>query len=159
MAITLRENFPGLLNWAVKIVATDYSDDMLARTRAGEYSQFEVNRGLPAKMLLKYFVRRGNVWQADEQVRRMIEVRKLNLTSPMSIVPQCDIVFLRNVLIYFDVATKQAILGRVFRSLVPDGYLFLGGGETLINLSVPFTREEVGRTVCFRPLPNGTPAT
>lgn len=151
LAITIREHFPDLAAWDVRILATDLSDDMVRRTREGIYSQFEMNRGLPARLLVKYFDRHGTQWQAKDDLRRMIDARKMNLTSPFPALPRCDVVFLRNVLIYFDTATKLSLLTRVHRVLAADACLFLGGGETLINLNVPFVRAEVGPTVCFRP--------
>ena len=125
---------------------------MLARIRDGKYSQFEVNRGLPAKLLIKYFDRQGAHYFAKDELKRMIQCKKLNLAENWPLMPKFDVVFLRNVLIYFDQPMKEAILKRVHRALAPDGWLFLGGGETLINLNVPFTRVTTGKTVCFRPV-------
>ncbi len=140
IAMLIREHFPELSNWNIRIVATDLSDEMLSRTFSGKYSQFEVNRGLPAKLLVKYFDRVGIVWQVKEELRRMIECRKLNLVGVWPLMPAFDVIFLRNVLIYFDQGTKAEILSRVRSVMHSDSKLFLGGGETLINLSVPFTR-------------------
>lgn len=151
LAMTIREHFPEFLAWDVKILATDFTDDMVRRTRDGVYSHFEVNRGLPAKLLVKYFTRQGTQWQAHDDLRQWIDARKLNLTSPFPALPTCDIVFLRNVLIYFDAATKQSLLQKVRRVMAPRSHLFLGGGETLINLNVPFRRVEIGQGVCFCP--------
>ncbi len=149
LALLIREEFPELAAWDVKIVATDLSDDMVARTVSGKYTQFEVNRGLPARLLVKYFERQGPVWQAREDLRQMIDCRKMNLMGVWPLLPAFDIVFLRNVLIYFDQPSKTGILGKVRTVMRPDGKLFLGGGETIINLAVPFVREAVGKTVCF----------
>ena len=113
---------------------------MLARARAGRYSQIEVNRGLPAALLVKYFRQHGATWELNEDVRRMVEFRELNLARPWPPLPRMDLVFLRNVMIYFDVETKKAILGRVARLLRPDGYLLLGGAETTLNLDDSFRR-------------------
>lgn len=151
IAMTLHEHFPELATWNVRIVATDFSDDMVRRTTEGKYTQFEVNRGLSAKMLVKYFDRVGTSWQVKGELRRMIDCRKLNLTALWPLFPAFDIVFLRNVLIYFDQTAKTDILRKVRSTMRSDGRLFLGGGETLINLSVPFVREAVGKTVCFIP--------
>lgn len=133
-ALLVREHFPQLSGWRLDLLATDLSADALARARAGRYSQLEVNRGLPAALLVKYFRQHGATWELNEDVRRMVEFRELNLTRPWPALPTADLVFLRNVMIYFDVETKKAILGRAARVLRPDGYLLLGGAETTLNL-------------------------
>lgn len=137
--------------WTVRLLCTDISEEMLERTRAGRYSQLEVNRGLPAPMLVKYFQKQGADWVVREELRRMIDARQLNLAEPWSWVPACDIVFLRNVLIYFDVPTKRDILGRIRRVLRPDGYLFLGGAETTLNLDDAYERLTLDKAVAYRP--------
>ncbi len=152
IAMTLREHFSELGAWDVNIHATDLSEEMVKRTQEGTYNQFEVNRGLPASMLLRHFERAGTQWRARPELRRMIEARRMNLTSAWPTTAQYDIVFLRNVMIYFDQPAKERILNRIHKVLRPDGYLFLGGGETLITLNVPFHREPTGKTVCFRPV-------
>ncbi|MCA9169142.1 MAG: protein-glutamate O-methyltransferase CheR [Planctomycetales bacterium] len=143
----------GLLQngWTVRITASDVSDEMLNRSRRGAYSQFEVNRGLPARMLIKYFDRRGTEWEVRPELKQMIDFRKVNLTDAWPYMPQFDVIFIRNVLIYFDRTKKQEILRKAHRMLKTDGFLFLGGGETLINLDTPYSRESVGNTVCYRP--------
>lgn len=153
VAMTIRQHFPALMGWRVRIVATDLSEDMLARTRAGIYSQFEVNRGLPSRMLVTYFTRQGTNWQVNEELRQLIDCRKVNLVGPWMFSERFDVVLMRNVLIYFDESTKQQILCRVAQVMQPDGYLLLGGGETLINLDVPFARDFASRAVYFRPVP------
>lgn len=151
IAMILRE-FHELSTWNVKVLATDLSDEMVKRTTDGIYSQFEVNRGLPAQELVRSFERKGTQWQAKPELRKLIEARRMNLTSAWPFMSQYDVVFLRNVLIYFDQPSKERILTRIHKVLRPDGYLFLGGGETLITLNVPFLREPIGKTVCFRPV-------
>ena len=140
VAIIIREHFPELLGWQVNILATDLSAEVLAKARAGTYSQLEVNRGLPAAALVKHFTQSGTSWQVSETVRRAVEFRELNLVRPWPALPKMDVVFLRNVMIYFDVETKKAILSRVARQLNPDGYLILGGAETTLNLDSSFRR-------------------
>lgn len=152
LAITMREYFSELAAWNIRIQATDLSEDMVRRTQEGTYSQFEVNRGLPAPLLIKHFERNGAQWQAKAELRKMVDAKRINLTSAWPVMPQFDVIFMRNVLIYFDQPAKERILNRVHKVLRPDGYLFLGGGETLITLNVPFVRESVGKTVCFRPV-------
>lgn len=151
IAMLLKEHFPQLADWNVHIVATDLSEEMLQKATDGIYNQFEVNRGLPARLLMKYFDRCGANWQLKPEVRRMVEFRKLNLTHPWHMLAY-DVVFLRNVLIYFDAATKAGILERVHRVLRRDGFLFLGGGEAILNPKLPFRYEEIAKTVCYRPL-------
>jgi chemotaxis protein methyltransferase CheR len=150
IAMVLREHFAGNLNWKTTIVATDLSTDVLARARQGRYSQLEVNRGLPAPMLVKYFQRQGTEWELKEEVRRLVEFRQLNLIDPTWDIAGADIVFLRNVLIYFDVFTKKAILQKIRKVLRPDGYLFLGGAETTMNLDDAFERTAFERSGCYR---------
>ncbi|MEZ6063440.1 MAG: protein-glutamate O-methyltransferase CheR [Planctomycetaceae bacterium] len=152
IAMLMRANFPQLATWKVSILGTDLSDEMVRRTTEGVYSQFEVNRGLPASMLVKNFDRAGLNWQVKPELRSMVQARKLNLTDPWPTTVKYDVVFIRNVLIYFDVETKKQILQRVYQAMRPDGYLFLGGGETLIQMDVPFERFSAGKTVCFRPV-------
>jgi chemotaxis protein methyltransferase CheR len=142
LAMLVREHFPQLVSWQFNILATDLSAEVLARARAGRYNQIEANRGLPISLLIKYFRQDGTTWELSEDIRRMVEFRELNLTKPLTIVPRVDLVFLRNVMIYFDVETKKAILGRVKNLLRPDGYLLLGGAETTMNLCDAFKRNE-----------------
>lgn len=136
--------------WRVRMLATDLSPAMLARTKAGSYSQFEVNRGLPANLLVRHFRRQGLEWQVEEPLRRMIETRLVNLDAELPSMPKMDIIFLRNVLIYFDVPTKRAILARIRRVMRPDGYLVLGGAETTLNLDDSFERVQIGRAPMYR---------
>jgi chemotaxis protein methyltransferase CheR len=133
LCMLLRESFPGLAGWDLRLTATDISTEMLARARAGRYSQLEINRGLPIKLLDKYFHQVGADWQIREDLRRMIEFRELNLAGPWGAVPPADLVLLRNVLIYFDVATKRQILGKVRKLLRPGGFLVLGTAETTLD--------------------------
>jgi chemotaxis protein methyltransferase CheR len=137
-------------SWRVRLLATDLSPAMLARTREGVYSQFEVNRGLPANRLVRHFRKQGLHWQIEEPLRRMIETRQVNLNEELPSMPKMDIVFLRNVLIYFDIETKRRILARVRRVLRPDGYLILGGAETTLNLDDAFERLQIGRAPVYR---------
>lgn len=139
-ALLVREHFPQLTGWRLNLTATDLSGEVLSRARAGRYSQIEVNRGLPATVLVKYFRQTGAVWELTADVRRAVEFREMNLARPWPPMPRLDLVFLRNVMIYFDVDTKKAILGRVARLLRPDGYLLLGGAETTMNLDDSFRR-------------------
>lgn len=129
IAMLLADHFPELSGWQVSIIATDISPSMLAKAEAGEYSQLEVNRGLPAPMLVRHFTRAGARWRISDRIRSMVRFQRMNLLDRWHTLPQCDLVFLRNVLIYFDNPTKAAILGQIRGKLAPDGYLMLGGGR------------------------------
>ncbi len=150
VAMLLREHFPELATWTVRLLATDLSTEVLARARAGRFTQLEVNRGLPASCLVRYFERDGAYWVLGEEVRRMVEFRELNLAEPWPPLPPMDVVLLRNVLIYFDLDTKRAVLGRLRRVLRADGWLFLGGAETTLNVDDAFERVQVGRASAYR---------
>jgi len=150
IALILREHFPVLANWTVRFLATDLSIEMVERARAGRYSQLEVNRGMPAPLLVKYFQRHGVEWQLKEDVRKMIEFRQMNLVDAWAAMPEMDLIFMRNVLIYFDIPTKKAILAKVRRLLRTDGYLFLGAAETTLNLDDGFERMQFEKAGCYR---------
>jgi chemotaxis protein methyltransferase CheR len=151
LAMLLTEHFPALAGWEVRILATDLSTAMLARAREGSYSQLEVNRGLPAAMLVKHFAKEGMHWRVSTGLRGAVEFRPINLDAAWPPLPRMDLVLLRNVLIYFHAATKQAIVGRLRRQLQPDGYLVLGAAENLLGLDDAVERVTFGRTICYRP--------
>lgn len=155
--MVIAEHFPELLNWNFKFVATDISTDVLARARSGRFSQLEVNRGLPASLLVKYFVRQGAEWEFRPELRRRVEFREMNLVADWNGLPQLDLIFLRNVLIYFDLETKRSILAKARRLLRPGNYLLLGGAETTFNIDDAFERVVLEKTICYR-LPDSTPA-
>ena len=148
LALLVAEHFPGVPQ--VTILGTDLSRDVLARAESGRFTQMEVNRGLPAAMLVKHFVRSGREWQLAPRIRAMVTFRQLNLTRPLPPLPPMDVVFLRNVLIYFDRATRARVLRAVAGVLRPSGYLFLGGAETTHGIDDNYEVVRVGRTVCFR---------
>lgn len=148
--MTVAEHFPDLLKWDMKFIATDLSQEVLARARSGRFSQLEVNRGLPATLLVKYFSRQGTEWEFREDLRRRVDFRELNLVKDWPWMPRLDLIFLRNVLIYFDLETKKTILAKVRRLLQPGGYLLLGGAETTINLDDNFERVRLDKTTCYR---------
>ena len=156
IAMLIDEALAGCPGWTVRLLATDISAQMLERTRTGVYSQLEVNRGLPAPKLVKYFRREGSGWQVDQRLRSMVQTRLMNLDAPWPSMPAVDLIFLRNVLIYFDVPTKQRILGRVRATLKPDGYLFLGGAETTLNIDNGFERTQIGPAPAYRLRPEPT---
>ncbi len=151
LAMIIREHFPEVLTWQLQMIATDISVEMIARCKKGLYSQLEVNRGLPAPLLIKNFTKSEMDWQIKEELRRMVDFRELNLLESWPFQPQSlDIVFCRNVLIYFDVETKKKILGRIRTLLRPDGFLFLGGAETTLNLDDGFERAPYEKAGCYR---------
>lgn len=149
IAMTLLD-IPELASWKVDILATDISTDVLARARGGLYSQLEVNRGLPATHLVKYFEKKGLEWQINDTIRSMVRFEFLNLMKPLPSMTAPDIVFLRNVLIYFDTADKSAILTRIRGVMRQDGYLFLGAAETTRSLDDRFERLPFSKTGCYR---------
>lgn len=138
LAMLLKEQDARLAGWKIEIVGTDISRDALDRAKAGLYTQFEVQRGLPVQMLLKYFKQQGDRWLIAEPLRQMVQYREFNLLSDPGALGQFDVVFCRNVLIYFDQATKGAVLGRIARTMPADGYLYLGGAETVLGISDKF---------------------
>ena len=158
VAMTIREHLPELAGWDLRIVATDLSEAALARARAGRFSQLEMNRGLPAAMMVKHFVRDGLEWQVKDDLRRMIEFAPANLIGGWPVAGrQIDLVLMRNVLIYFDVATKKRLLERVRLLVGPGGALFLGGAETTLQLSNGFERVAFERHAWYRALAEAAP--
>ena len=151
LAMLISEHLPQLRDWNVSIIATDICEQALAKARSAQYSQFEVNRGLPANLLLKHFQRDGRVWQVADHVRKLVKFQSLNLARAWNITGPFDLVLLRNVLIYFDTPAKNAIFQRLSRVVRPDAFVLLGGGETLLNVDAAFQREEHGRVAFFRP--------
>jgi chemotaxis protein methyltransferase CheR len=142
LAILLREHFPELADWKVSLLATDLSQAALARAREGRYTQIEVNRGLPALLLVRYFQQHGTHWQLNAEVRGAVDFQQMNLARAWPLMPRMDLVLMRNVMIYFDVSTKKDILGRLAGQLRPDGYLLLGGAETTFQLHESYRRVE-----------------
>ena len=127
-----------LAGWRTEIVATDLSQAVLEKSKAGIFSQFEVQRGLPIQMLVKYFTQAGDLWQLNADVRAMVQHRQLNLMQDFSHLGMFDVIFCRNVLIYFDQNTKADIFDRLARMLEPDGVLALGAAETVVGITNTF---------------------
>jgi chemotaxis protein methyltransferase CheR len=142
---------PQLAGWNIRIVGTDLSEGVLAQAREGRYAQLEVNRGLPVNMLTRYFDREGIAWRVKPEIHKFVEFQQMNLVRPWPLTLRFDIVFLRNVLIYFDAATKQMLLERVLKVLPPDGYLFVGGTEMIAGSHDGFVQERSGRATWHRP--------
>jgi chemotaxis protein methyltransferase CheR len=140
-------NIPG---WQLDILATDLSDAVLERARSGRFQQLEVNRGLPAKYLVKYFRRDGMTWEIKPEISKMIRWQKFNLKDSLARMTQYDLIFCRNVLIYFDLATKRGILAKIRKVLRPEGYLILGASETTLNIDDAFIRKQVGPAIFYQ---------
>ncbi|MBZ8131818.1 chemotaxis protein CheR [Afifella sp. IM 167] len=138
LAILLREASAALAGRKVEIIGTDISEEILKRARSGIYSQFEVQRGMPVQMLVKYFKKQGENWEINPDIRHMVHFRTLNLLNNFSALGSFDIIFCRNVLIYFDMQTKLDILERMAKNLRPDGFLVLGGAETVVGVTSAF---------------------
>lgn len=153
LAMELAERDSKLVGWTVEIVAADFVEDALERARKGLYSQFEVQRGLPVSLLVKYFNKIGNAWEIGSEIRRRVDFRAHNLLDDCQALGVFDVIFCRNVLIYFDDATKRAILARLAARLAPDGYLVLGAAETTTGLSDEFMAvpEHHQGVFCFTP--------
>jgi len=135
LAMVLLEHFRDLVaTWRIRIIATDFSEPILARAREGVYSDLEVSRGLPPALLKKYFRPLQGRQSVVQECRQLVEFRHLNLNGTWPMMPLADVVFLRNVMLYFDVATRSALVTRVRRVLRPDGALYLGGAETMIGI-------------------------
>jgi chemotaxis protein methyltransferase CheR len=138
IAMCLSDLLPRLSGWRIEIVGTDISNEVLEKAKGGVYTQFEVQRGLPIQRLLKHFSQVGESWHIAPELRDMVEWRKLNLLENFASLGRFDIVFCRNVLIYFDHATKVDVFDRLSRQVMPDGFLVLGAAETVVGLTDAF---------------------
>ena len=138
LAMCLKEMGAALNGWRLEILATDLSQEVIEKSKAGIYSQFEVQRGLPIQMLVKYFKQTGELWQINADIRAMVQHRQLNLLHDFSQLGVFDVIFCRNVLIYFDQETKVNIFNRLARVIEPDGFLVLGAAETVVGLTDVF---------------------
>jgi chemotaxis protein methyltransferase CheR len=135
LAMCLKEMSAALIGWRIEIIATDLSQEVLEKSRAAIYSQFEVQRGLPIQLLVKYFTQTGELWQINADIRAMVQHRQLNLLHDFSQLGVFDVIFCRNVLIYFDQDTKINIFNRLAKVTEPDGFLVLGAAETVVGLT------------------------
>jgi chemotaxis protein methyltransferase CheR len=138
IAMCLKELGAALTGWRVEIIATDLSQGVLEKSRAGLFSQFEVQRGLPIQLLVKHFAQIGELWQLNADIRAMVQFRQLNLLQDFSHLGVFDVIFCRNVLIYFDQETKTNVFSRLARMVEPDGFLMLGAAETVVGLTDAF---------------------
>ncbi len=151
LAMMFKESFRLLDTWSIFIYATDLSTEMVSRAVAGRYSQLEINRGLPAQCLLRYFERRGLQWEVKPELRARIRFATLNLIEPWPVLGSFDLILLRNVLYYFETSTKRAVLGRMAKALSPGGSLLLGATETAVGIEDSFEPVKVDGTVIFQP--------
>lgn len=149
VCMLLREYFPELASWNINFFATDLSTAILKRAEEGIYSQLEISRGLPAQLLVRYFDKVGPEWHVKENIRSMVSFSQLNLIEPWPDMPKLDIVFIRNVLIYFDSDSKREILHAIRQRLQPDGYLFLGNAETTRTLDPQFQPTTHGKATYY----------
>jgi chemotaxis protein methyltransferase CheR len=152
LAMLLSEHFPTLDKTNLELVGSDFSSKALMRASNGVYSSLEVKRGLPTSLRKKYFQSYGSGWQIDRKIRSMIDFHQINLINSWSALPfhQVDVIFLRNVLIYFHIDTKKDILYKIKQVIHPQGYLFLGGGETTFNLDNDFERVQLGQAIAYK---------
>lgn len=138
LGIILKENASKFGNYRYDIYATDLSDDILNEAREAIYTQFEVQRGMPIQLLMKYFTQQGSDWALKDEIKQMVRFEKFNLLAPMTHLPEFDVIFCRNVLIYFDQETKGKVLGEAYKHLAKHGFLFLGGAETVVGITDKF---------------------
>ncbi len=147
IAILIRDHFPLLAGWQVEIMATDISPSVLARAREGRYTNFEVQRGLPVQLLVRHFEQTAEMWRVRPELRRMVTFREFNLLDDPAALGTFDIIFCRNVLLYFDVETKRAILERMSQRLRAGGALLLGTSETVYGISDAWVTDQQLRGV------------
>ncbi len=150
LAILVEGFAPVLAGWDVRLLATDFSQTILKRARAGSYSQIEMNRGLPASQLVRHFRKTNDSWELKPEVRERVEFQELNLAVPWPVLPQMDLVLLRNVLLYFEPTLRKRVLRRLAQTMHPDGLLVLGAGETTLTMDDSFEAVPLARTVVYR---------
>jgi chemotaxis protein methyltransferase CheR len=138
LSMSLKELGREIDDWRIDILATDLSNEVLEKARQGIYSQFEVQRGLPIQLLVKYFTQVGDMWQIAPDIRAMVKYQQLNLLSDFSYLGMFDLIFCRNVLIYFDQPTKIDLFERLAGVIARDGYLVLGAAETVVGITDSF---------------------
>ena len=153
--MTIAEYFPDLAQWDVKIMGTDISRQVVDYAQKGRFRRLEVNRGLPARMLLKYMVRDGEEWEIVPRIRAMCEFRYANLCAPLVQLPEFDLVMMRNVLLYFSQHDRRALFGEIYRRIADDGYLVLGNAEQAEDSSKLFAVEFAANCYFYRPIIEG----
>jgi len=151
LAMLIKENAAKLPGWNFEIIATDISTEVLETAKKGEYSQFEVQRGLPIQMLMKYFDQKGDRWALKQDIKSMVQYKYFNLLEPMASLGKFDLIFCRNVLIYFDRETKAKVLQNMAPLLPDDGFVFLGGAETVLGITDAFKPMDNTRGIYIKP--------
>jgi chemotaxis protein methyltransferase CheR len=151
LAMIIKEQGAKLAGWNFEIIATDISTEVLDTAKKAEYSQFEVQRGLPIQMLMKYFEQKADRWCLKQEIKSMVQYKFLNLLEPMFALGKFDVIFCRNVLIYFDRETKAMVLENMAPQLAEDGFLFLGGAETVLGITTTFKPMENSRGIYLKP--------
>jgi chemotaxis protein methyltransferase CheR len=152
LAMMIVENFPELAQWDVKIIGTDISRQVVDYAQRARYRRLEVNRGLAARLLVKYMIRDGEEWQVCEQIRRMCSFQYANLCAPLLQLPEFDLVLLRNVLLYFPQHDRRTLFTDVYRKMMPDGYLLLGNAEQAEDSTSLFEVEFAANCYFYRPV-------
>jgi chemotaxis protein methyltransferase CheR len=152
LAMAITEYFPDLAHWDVKIIGTDISRQVVDYAQSGRFRRLEVNRGLPARMLLKYMVKDGEEWEIVPRIRSMCEFRCANLCAPMTQMPVFDLVLLRNVLLYFPQYDRRALFSEIYRKVASDGYLLLGNAEQAEDSTNLFEVEFAANCYFYRPI-------
>ncbi len=147
LAMNLQEDRAKVAGWTIEILGTDISSEILQKARAGTYTQFEVQRGLPIQYLVKYFTQKGDKWEISSDIKRMVQFKEFNLLQDPGSLGKFDVVFCRNVLIYFDQPTKGKVLANIAKLMPPDGVLYLGGAETVLGITDKFKAMEGHRGV------------
>lgn len=147
LAILCKERMAAIGNRRIEILATDISPNVLEKAKAGVYSQFEVQRGMPTELLLKYFEQKGDTWAISQEIKSMVRFEQFNLMSSFASKPRFDIVFCRNVLIYFDIDTKRAVMEKISSVLAPDGFMLLGSAETTMGICDEFVSDTGDRNI------------
>jgi chemotaxis protein methyltransferase CheR len=150
IAIVLHELLGGSDKYNIRLLGTDVSVQATARASAGIYKDVEIERGMPANVMGRYFVKRENGWQVRDDIRAMASFRTLNLLRDFSMLGQFDIIFCRNVAIYFSDQDKAALFARLAKSLAPDGYLIIGSTESLGNVAASFETRQYMRSVFYQ---------
>jgi chemotaxis protein methyltransferase CheR len=158
LAMLLKEQAAKLSGWKIEIIGTDISHEILDSARRGEYSQFEVQRGLPIQLLMKYFEQKGDRWHLKNEIKSMVQYRFFNLLDPMASLGRFDIIYCRNVLIYFDKDTKTKVLNNISGLMPEDGFLLLGGAETVLGITDKFKTLDNARGIYIKPENPAAPA-
>ena len=150
LAMMLQEHFPQLADWSVRIIGTDINESVLVEARRGRYSSLAVSRGLPSHLLLRHFTPEQDMWALCDEVKCAVEFRRMNLLHSWPLLPTCDLVLMRNVLIYFDSETRLGLLRRALQKLQPAGYLLLGGAESIRAQDLKCRRHQVGQSIFYQ---------